>query len=100
MFLQARQAYLIGNKALAKELSVKGQLHNMQMKAAHGKAQESIYRQRFVISCCLCLFLPMTSFCLLIIYFLLPCICLPEARHFLRNQMPYYTFIFFLFYIF
>ncbi|KAF3662988.1 Polyadenylate-binding protein-interacting protein 7 [Capsicum annuum] len=45
-FEQARQAYLIGNKALAKELSVKGQLHNMQMKAAHGKAQESIYRLR------------------------------------------------------
>ncbi|KAG9458037.1 hypothetical protein H6P81_002545 [Aristolochia fimbriata] len=45
-FEQARQAYLIGNKALAKELSVKGQLHNMQMKAAHGKARESIYRQR------------------------------------------------------
>ncbi|KAI4337203.1 hypothetical protein L6164_015648 [Bauhinia variegata] len=45
-FEQARQAYLIGNKALAKELSVKGQLHNMHMKAAHGKAQEAIYRQR------------------------------------------------------
>ncbi|XP_061374863.1 polyadenylate-binding protein-interacting protein 7-like [Gastrolobium bilobum] len=45
-FEQARQAYLIGNKALAKELSVKGQQHNMHMKAAHGKAQESIYRQR------------------------------------------------------
>ncbi|CAI9771488.1 unnamed protein product [Fraxinus pennsylvanica] len=45
-FEQARQAYLIGNKALAKELSIKGQLHNMQMKAAHGKAQESIYHQR------------------------------------------------------
>ncbi|CAA2942138.1 polyadenylate-binding protein-interacting protein 7 [Olea europaea var. sylvestris] len=45
-FEQARQAYLIGNKALAKELSIKGQLHNMKMKAAHGKAQESIYRQR------------------------------------------------------
>ncbi|KAL9262647.1 Polyadenylate-binding protein-interacting protein 7-like protein [Drosera capensis] len=43
---RARQAYLIGNKALAKELSVKGQLHNMQMKAAHHKAQESIYQQR------------------------------------------------------
>ncbi|KAH0969729.1 hypothetical protein GBA52_028325 [Prunus armeniaca] len=43
---RARQAYLIGNKALAKELSVKGQLHNMHMKEAHGKAQESIYRQR------------------------------------------------------
>ncbi|KVI01513.1 protein of unknown function DUF1771 [Cynara cardunculus var. scolymus] len=45
-FEQARQAYLVGHKALAKELSVKGQLHNMQMKAAHGKAQESIYYQR------------------------------------------------------
>ncbi|KAJ4957955.1 hypothetical protein NE237_025066 [Protea cynaroides] len=45
-FDQARQAYLIGNKALAKELSLKGQLHNMHMKAAHGKAQESIYRHR------------------------------------------------------
>jgi hypothetical protein len=47
---QARQAYLIGNKALAKELSAKGQLHNMHMKEAHGKAQESIYHQRFVNS--------------------------------------------------
>ncbi|XP_058757645.1 polyadenylate-binding protein-interacting protein 7-like isoform X1 [Vicia villosa] len=45
-FEQARQAYLIGNKALAKELSAKGQLHNMHMKEAHGKAQDSIYRQR------------------------------------------------------
>ncbi|GFP87833.1 polyadenylate-binding protein-interacting protein 7 [Phtheirospermum japonicum] len=45
-FEQARQAYLIGNKALAKELSIKGQMHNIQMKEAHEKAQESIYRQR------------------------------------------------------
>ncbi|KAE9600681.1 putative Smr domain-containing protein [Lupinus albus] len=45
-FEQARQAYLVGNKALAKELGAKGQVHNMHMKAAHGKAQESIYRQR------------------------------------------------------
>ncbi|XP_072953767.1 polyadenylate-binding protein-interacting protein 7-like [Typha angustifolia] len=45
-FEQARQAYLIGNKALAKELSIKGQVYNMQMKAAHGKARETIYRQR------------------------------------------------------
>ncbi|OIW15721.1 hypothetical protein TanjilG_04256 [Lupinus angustifolius] len=45
-FEQARQAYLIGNKALAKELSAKGQVHNMHMKAAHGKAQEAIYYQR------------------------------------------------------
>ncbi|CAK9170589.1 unnamed protein product [Ilex paraguariensis] len=49
-FEQARQAYLIGNKALAKELSLKGQLHNMRMKAAHGKAQESIYHQRNPVS--------------------------------------------------
>ena len=46
--IQARQAYLIGNKALAKELSAKGHVYNVQMKAAHSKAQESIYRQRFV----------------------------------------------------
>ncbi|CAN6483972.1 unnamed protein product [Victoria cruziana] len=43
---QARQAYIVGNKALAKELSMKGQLHNVHMKAAHGKARESIFRQR------------------------------------------------------
>ncbi|PSS19235.1 Polyadenylate-binding protein [Actinidia chinensis var. chinensis] len=49
-FAQARQAYLIGYKALAKELCVKGQLHNMHMKAAHGKAQESIYCQRNPVS--------------------------------------------------
>ncbi|KAK7351598.1 hypothetical protein VNO77_11165 [Canavalia gladiata] len=42
--LLARQAYLIGDKALAKEPSAKGQVHNMHMKAAHGKAQESIYQ--------------------------------------------------------
>ncbi|RZC05995.1 Polyadenylate-binding protein-interacting protein 7 isoform B [Glycine soja] len=51
-FEQAQQAYLIGNKALAKELSAKGQLHNMHMKVAHGKAQESIYLQRFVVPQC------------------------------------------------
>ncbi|KAG2298800.1 hypothetical protein Bca4012_010304 [Brassica carinata] len=45
-FEQARQAYLVGNKALAKDLSAKGQMHNMQMKAAHAKAQEAIFRQR------------------------------------------------------
>ncbi|KAK9073838.1 hypothetical protein SSX86_006432 [Deinandra increscens subsp. villosa] len=48
-FEQARQAYLVGQKALAKELSAKGQLHNMQMKAAHEKAQESIYYKRLVL---------------------------------------------------
>ncbi|KAJ7517478.1 hypothetical protein O6H91_21G025700 [Diphasiastrum complanatum] len=45
-FEQARQAYLVGNKALAKELSAKGQWHNEQMKAAHSKAGEAIFRQR------------------------------------------------------
>eukprot|EP00897_Mesotaenium_endlicherianum_P010032 jgi/Mesen1/9057/ME000057S08472 len=45
-FEQATQAYLAGNKALAKELSAKGQWHNEQMKAAHAKAGEAIYRQR------------------------------------------------------
>uniref|UniRef100_A0ACD5XYF3 Uncharacterized protein n=1 Tax=Avena sativa TaxID=4498 RepID=A0ACD5XYF3_AVESA len=45
-FEQARQAYLVGNKALAKELSIKGQSYNSQMKAAHEKAREAIYRQR------------------------------------------------------
>jgi hypothetical protein len=46
-FAQARQAYLTGNKALAKELSAKGQWHNEQMKAAHSKAGEAIFWQRF-----------------------------------------------------
>ncbi|CAH9127361.1 unnamed protein product [Cuscuta epithymum] len=45
-FEQARQAYLTGQKALAKELSEKGQLHNMKMKDAHAKAQEAIFRVR------------------------------------------------------
>ncbi|KAG0628977.1 hypothetical protein M758_1G067500 [Ceratodon purpureus] len=45
-FDQARQAYLTGNKALAKELSAKGQWHNEQMKAAHSKAGEAIFYQR------------------------------------------------------
>lgn len=58
---QARQAYLSGQKALAKELSEKGQLHNMKMKDAHGRAQESIFRVRFVfllhaLICCNTLF--------------------------------------------
>ncbi|XP_020399792.1 polyadenylate-binding protein-interacting protein 7 isoform X2 [Zea mays] len=46
-FEQARQAYLVGNKAVAKELSMKGQTYNVQMKAAHEKAREAIYRQRY-----------------------------------------------------
>ncbi|ONK65382.1 uncharacterized protein A4U43_C07F36530 [Asparagus officinalis] len=43
---QASQAYLIGNKALAKELSEKGQFYNMQMKAAKLKAGNTIYQKR------------------------------------------------------
>ncbi|XP_026663984.1 polyadenylate-binding protein-interacting protein 7-like isoform X2 [Phoenix dactylifera] len=49
-FEQARQAYLLGNKALAKELSLKGQVYNMQMKAAHEKAKETIYQKRNPLS--------------------------------------------------
>ncbi|KAE8678721.1 Polyadenylate-binding protein-interacting protein 7 [Hibiscus syriacus] len=44
-FDQARQGFPIGNKALAKELSLKGPLQNMRMKT-HGIAEESVYRQR------------------------------------------------------
>lgn len=56
--VQARQAYLTGNKALAKELSAKGQWHNEQMKAAHSKAGEAIYWQRLCLlpECFLCFF--------------------------------------------
>lgn len=43
---QASQAFLIGNKALARELSEKGHLYNMQMKAAQLKAGDTIYRKR------------------------------------------------------
>ncbi|KAJ0988480.1 hypothetical protein J5N97_006836 [Dioscorea zingiberensis] len=49
-FEQASQAYLIGNNALAKELSVKGQLYSIQMKTAHVKARDAIYCQRNPIS--------------------------------------------------
>lgn len=45
-FEQARQAYLIGNKALAKDLSAKGQWHNGLMKNAHNKTGESIFQLR------------------------------------------------------
>eukprot|EP00245_Coleochaete_scutata_P008579 TRINITY_DN2660_c0_g2_i1.p1 TRINITY_DN2660_c0_g2~~TRINITY_DN2660_c0_g2_i1.p1 ORF type:complete len:814 (-),score=150.78 TRINITY_DN2660_c0_g2_i1:1120-3468(-) len=45
-FDQAAQAYMAGNKALAKELSAKGQWHNDQMKAAHVKSAEAIFRHR------------------------------------------------------
>ncbi|XP_015688364.1 polyadenylate-binding protein-interacting protein 7-like [Oryza brachyantha] len=45
-FEQATQAYMLGNKALAKELSMKGQLYNLHMKAAHEKTREAMYQQR------------------------------------------------------
>ncbi|KAL3148670.1 hypothetical protein ABBQ38_014086 [Trebouxia sp. C0009 RCD-2024] len=45
-FQQATQAYLIGNKALAKELGAKGRHHSDQMKAAHAAASENIFQQR------------------------------------------------------
>ena len=44
--VQATQAYLIGNKALAKELGAKGRHHSDQMKAAHAAASETIFQQR------------------------------------------------------
>ena len=44
--MQATQAYLVGNKALAKELGAKGRHHSDQMKAAHASASESIFQQR------------------------------------------------------
>lgn len=45
-FQQATQAYLAGNKALAKELGAKGRHHSDEMKAAHAAASESIFQQR------------------------------------------------------
>lgn len=45
-FEQARQAYLSGNKALARDLAAKGQMHNGLMKDAHSKAGEAIFQQR------------------------------------------------------
>jgi hypothetical protein len=45
-FQQATQAYLYGNKALAKELGAKGRNHSEQMKKAHAAASENIFQQR------------------------------------------------------
>lgn len=45
-FQQATQAYLTGNKALAKELSRKGRNHARAMKAAHEEAAGTIFRER------------------------------------------------------
>lgn len=44
--MQATQAYLVGNKALAKELGAKGRHHSDEMKAAHAAASENIFQQR------------------------------------------------------
>lgn len=45
-FQQATQAYLAGNKALAKELGAKGRWHNVQMKAAHAEAAATTFYSR------------------------------------------------------
>ncbi|KAK9865208.1 hypothetical protein WJX84_010157 [Apatococcus fuscideae] len=45
-FQQATQAFLAGDKALAKELGGKGRWHADQMQAAHASASESIFKQR------------------------------------------------------
>jgi len=45
-FQQATQAYMAGNKALAKELGAKGRWHNEQMKAAHEKAAVETFSKR------------------------------------------------------
>lgn len=45
-FQQATQAYLAGNKALAKELGAKGRWHNEQMKAAHAVAAAGTFTKR------------------------------------------------------
>lgn len=58
---QARQAYLIGNKTLAKELSILGQVHNLQMKAAQERGQEPMHRQRFNFCLSLALKFPSCS---------------------------------------
>lgn len=43
---QATQAYLGGDKALAKELGEKGRWHAAKMLAAHAEASDAIFRQR------------------------------------------------------
>ena len=45
-FQQATQAYLSGNKALAKDLSRQGRQHAMNMKAAHERAAAFIFQER------------------------------------------------------
>lgn len=45
-FQNATQAYLAGNKALAKELGAKGRWHNEQMKALHASAAADTFSAR------------------------------------------------------
>lgn len=45
-FQQATQAYLIGNKALAKELGAQGRAANEAMKKAHKSASDKLYSLR------------------------------------------------------
>ena len=45
-FEQATQAYLLGNKALAKELGAKGRWHNERMKTAHAAAASETFNRR------------------------------------------------------
>lgn len=44
--LQAQMAYLAGNKAQAKQLSLEGRSANERMHAAHAAAAAAIYHQR------------------------------------------------------
>lgn len=44
--VQATQAYQRGDKALAKELGIKGRLLNEQMKAEHATAAAAIFSSR------------------------------------------------------
>lgn len=44
--VQATQAYLAGNRALAKELGAKGRWHGEQMHAAHASAAADIFARR------------------------------------------------------
>ena len=46
--VQATQAFLAGDKSLAKELGAKGRQHAQQMQAAHASASEAIFMQRNV----------------------------------------------------
>ena len=47
---QATKAFVAGNKALAKELGVKGREQSELMKAAHAEASKAIYKHRNPVS--------------------------------------------------